>query len=51
MSITEYQLHQIQMNLPAHSLSDDESDTDDQDLTYSVGMIYYSKVNIRIFPL
>ena len=49
MSIAEYQAHQIQMNLPTHSLSDDESDTSfvgDQDLTYSVGMIYYSKVKI-----
>ena len=47
VSIAEYQAHQIQMNLPSHSLSDDESDTSfvgDQDLTYSVGMIYYSKV-------
>ena len=47
MSIAEYQARQIQMNLPSHSLSDDESDTSfvgDQDLTYSIGMIYYSKV-------
>ena len=49
VSIAEYQARQIQMNLPSHSLSDDESDTSfvgDQDLTYSVGMIYYSKVII-----
>ena len=52
MSIAEYQARQIQMNLPSHSLSDDESDTSfvgDQDLTYSVGMIYYSKVNVPIW--
>ena len=52
VSIAEYQARQIQMNLPSHSLSDDESDTSfvgDQDLTYSVGMIYYAKVIIIYF--
>lgn len=47
VSIAEYQAHQIQMNLPTNCMSDDESDAEEQDLTYSVGMIYYAKVGVQ----